>query len=73
MNCSKLHVAERGYMLVGCDSNGVNVFFADSDAVVGAIAWASARDACYPHAVRTQRPEIEEKALGVAKLSLFEA
>lgn len=46
---------EKGYILVGCDSCGVNAFFVRKDIAEGKIAEVSVKECFRPHAVRTAR------------------
>ena len=42
--------ASKGYLLVGCDSSGVNAFFVRKDLALGTISAVSPEDAYYPSA-----------------------
>lgn len=63
---------EKGYILVGCDSNGVNAFFVRKDVASGKLAPVSPREAYFPHAVRTARFGVAGQEEAVSRLDLFE-
>lgn len=42
----------KGYLLVGCDSHGIDAFFVRKDVVQGKFAELSVREAYYPHSQR---------------------
>ncbi len=63
---------KKGYVLVGCDSNGVNAFFVRNDVAEGVFFPASVTEAYFPHAVRTQRFGLDGQASSVEQLSLLE-
>lgn len=52
---------EKGYVLVGCDSAGINAFFVRKDIAKGKLSEISAEDAYYPHALRGERFTVEEQ------------
>jgi hypothetical protein len=63
---------EKGYMLVGCDSNGVNAFFVRKNVAMGKLSPVSVEDVFRPHATRTVRFSQEEQERATRSFSLVE-
>ena len=53
--------ASKGYVLLGCDSSGVNAFFVRKDLALGTIATVSPKDAYYPSARWSSKLSLEEQ------------
>lgn len=51
----------KGYILVGCNSHGVNAFFVRKDVAKGKIQEVSVRDAYFPNVGRTKRLTVSEQ------------
>jgi len=51
----------KGYILVGCDSNGINAFFVRKDAAQGKLVELSAQEAYFPNFRRLERLSTSEQ------------
>lgn len=51
----------KGYILVGCDSNGLNAFFVHKEAAIDKIDELSVPDAYYPHKYRAEFGSVAEQ------------
>jgi len=64
---------KKGYVLVGCDSKGVNAFFVREDLAVNAGIETVAPEFAYkPHFRRTQKLSVEKQQQAIADLPLEE-
>lgn len=60
----------KGYVLVGCDSSGLNAFFVRKDVADGRFAPLSAKEAYYPHSRRLRIASQEEQFKSLRLLPL---
>jgi len=70
--CLNALAEEKGYKLVGCDSNGVNAFFVRADLLEGSMKPVSVQSAFFPHAIRSLRFGLEAQRRAVERFDLLE-
>lgn len=63
---------EKGYILVGCDSAGINAFFVRKDLAKGKFLEVTPEDAYYPHALRGERFSVKEQLSFIENMKLEE-
>ncbi|MEK7439161.1 MAG: hypothetical protein AABZ78_00055 [Chloroflexota bacterium] len=64
---------EKGYVLIGCEANGVNAFFVRRDVAQGKFAEISVTDAYFPHARLIMRGLSAEQQCELVKSLPFES
>lgn len=62
----------KGYVLVGCDSAGIDAFFVRKDVAAGKMVPVSVEDAFFPHAKRTQKLTVVEQFSRISKMDFVE-
>lgn len=62
----------KGYILVGCDSTGINAFFVRKDLVKNNLKEVSVKDAYFPHSLRLNNMSSSEQLDLISKLDFIE-
>ena len=68
-----IQLAERkGYIFVGCDSQGVNAFFVRKDVAEGKMSALTVQEAYFPQARRQKKSTLEEQFAQITHIPLIE-